>query len=116
MIQQISVGIGNLDYARSATAKAIALAKELRESRLDDVHPVIDVPEVRFAAECEQAGVEYHLQRETGEALPAEAASYCRVDGYQPKAGCAPKPPLFSLLPYTSEWGAVRNCRFFLAQ
>lgn len=103
MIKRILVGLGSLDYARSATAKAIELAqshkaqltgvtlfdidrldqtgavpigagqlaKELRESRLDDVKSIIESAEVCFAAECNKAGIGYQLQRETGDPLGA---------------------------------------------
>jgi len=103
MIKRILVGLGSLDYARSATAKAIELArlheaeltgvtlfdigrldytgavpigagqlaKELKESRLDDVQGVIAAAEVHFATQCKKAGVAYDIQRETGDPLAA---------------------------------------------
>ena len=103
MIKRILVGLGSLDYARSAIEKAIELgqshdaqltgvtlfdvdcldhtgsipigagqlAKELRESRLDDVTSVIEATEVRFVSECKKAGIEFQLQRETGDPLAA---------------------------------------------
>jgi len=103
MIKRILVGLGSLDYARSATAKAVELAKshdaqltgvtlfdverlkftgsvpigagqlvkELRESRLDDVSGVIAAAEVHFAKACQEAGIPYNLQRETGDPLTA---------------------------------------------
>ncbi len=103
MIKRILVGLGSLDYARSATTKAVELAKlhgaqltgvtlfdvdrleavgsvpigagqlakELRESRLDDVSGVIAAAEVHFATACEEAGIPYNLQRETGDPLAA---------------------------------------------
>lgn len=103
MIKRILVGLGNLVYARSATAKAIELAKlhdaqltgvtlfdagrlektgpvpigaghlakELREERLDTASGVIAAAEVHFASRCQTAGVDYTLQRETGDPLAA---------------------------------------------
>jgi len=101
MLKRILVGLGNLEYARSATAKAIEvaqvhdaqltgltlfdvnrldhagvapigaghLAKELKDSRLDDVEGVIAAVEVHFASKCEKAGVAYKLRRESGDPL-----------------------------------------------
>jgi len=101
MIKRILVGLGSLDYARSATAKAIELAKsheaeltgvtlfdvnrldstgpipigagqlakELRESRLEDANAIIQAAEVHFLAECKQAGVKHSLKHETGDPL-----------------------------------------------
>ncbi len=103
MIKRILVGLGSLDYARSATAKAIELAKsheaeltgvtlfdvdrldsagpvpigagqlakELRESRLDDTSAIIRAAEVQFLAECKKAGVKHSLQHEKGDPLTA---------------------------------------------
>jgi len=103
MIKRILVGLGSLDYARSATAKAIELAKsheaeltgvtlfdvdrldssgpvpigagqlakELRESRLDDASAIIQAAEVHFLAECRKAGVKHSLQHEKGDPLAA---------------------------------------------
>ena len=103
MIKRILVGLGSIDYSRSATAKALEvaqahdaeltgvtlfdierlddtgpipigsaqLAKELKESRLDDAGAIIEAAEVHFAAECEKAGVTYSIQRETGDPLAA---------------------------------------------
>jgi len=101
MIKRILVGLGSLDYARSATAKAIELAKsheaeltgvtlfdvdrldetgpipigagqlakELKESRLDDASSIIQAAEVHFLAECKKAGVKHSLQHEKGDPL-----------------------------------------------
>jgi len=103
MIKRILVGLGSLDYARSATAKAIELAKsheaeltgvtlfdvdrldstgpvpigagqlakELRDSRLDDASAIIRAAEVHFLAECKKAGVRYGLQHEKGDPMAA---------------------------------------------
>lgn len=103
MIKRILVGLGSLDYARSATAKAIELAKtndaeltgvtlfdvnrldkmgpipigagqlakELRESRLEDASGIIQAAEVQFLAECRKAGVRNSVHRETGDPLAA---------------------------------------------
>jgi len=103
MIKRILVGLGSLDYARSATAMAIdlaksheaeltgvtlfdaerlddtgpipigagQLAKELKESRLDDASAIIQAAEVYFLAECKKAGVRHSLQHETGDPLEA---------------------------------------------
>ena len=101
MVKRILVGLGSIDYSRSATAKAIELAKlhhaeltgvtlfdmeqlddsgpipigsaqlakELKECRLDDASAIIKAAEVHFAVECEKAGVQYTVQRETGDPL-----------------------------------------------
>ena len=101
MIKRILVGLGSLEYARSATTKGIELAKqcdaeltgvtlfdvdrldqtgivpigagqlakELRESRMDDVEGVIAAAEVHFASKCEKAGITYQIQREVGDPL-----------------------------------------------
>ncbi len=103
MMKRILVGLGNLEYARSATAKAIELAKahdaeltgvtlldiarlddlgpipigageaarELRESRLETAKEIIQTEQKEFAAACEQAGVSYRLQSESGDPLTA---------------------------------------------
>lgn len=101
MIKRILVGLGSLDYARSATAKAIELAKthdasltgvtlfdadrlddagpipigagqlakELKESRLDDARAIIRAAENHFLDACEKSDVKHSLQRETGDPL-----------------------------------------------
>lgn len=101
MIKRILVGLGSLDYARSATAKAVEIAKakeakltgvtlfdaerlddtgpvpigagqfakELRESRLDDVKEIMRAAEMHFSSECEKAGISHTIQRETGDPL-----------------------------------------------
>ncbi|NOY30246.1 MAG: universal stress protein [Planctomycetes bacterium] len=101
MIKRILVGLGSLDYARSATAKAIELAKsheaeltgvtlfdvdrldstgpvpigagqlakELRDSRLDDASAIIRAAEVHFLAECKKSGVRHSLQHEKGDPM-----------------------------------------------
>lgn len=103
MIKRILVGLGSLEYARSATAKALELAKshgaeltgvtlfdpdrldnigpipigagqlakELKESRLEDANAIIRAAEAHFNAECKKAGVKHSLQRETGDPLAA---------------------------------------------
>jgi len=103
MIKRILVGLGSLDFARSATAKAIELAKsheaeltgvtlfdvdrldssgpvpigagqlakELRDSRLDDTRTIIQAATVYFLAECKKAGVKHNLQHEKGDPLAA---------------------------------------------
>ncbi len=103
MIKRILVGLGSLDYARSATAKAIELAKakgaeltgvtlfdidrldntgpipigaaqlakELKESRLNDASAIIQAAEVHFTAECKKAGIKHRVQRETGDPMEA---------------------------------------------
>ncbi|MEM8947609.1 MAG: universal stress protein [Planctomycetota bacterium] len=50
------------------------LAKELKESRLDDVSGVIAAAEVHFAMACEKAEVPYRLRRETGNPLESLVA------------------------------------------
>ena len=62
---------GRLDYTGSVPIGAGQLAKELRDSRLDDVSGVIAAAEVHFAMACEKAGVAYKLRRETGDPLAA---------------------------------------------
>ena len=103
MMKQILVGLGSLEYARSATAKAIELAqshdaeltgvtlldidrlddlgpvpigagdaaKELKESRIETAKEIIRTEQAEFASACEQAGVTYRLQSETGDPLSA---------------------------------------------
>ena len=101
MIKRILVGLGSLDYARSATAKAIELsrahdakltgvtlfdvdrlddidpipigagqlARELKESRLEDASAIIRAAEDHFATSCQSAGIDYRVKRETGDPL-----------------------------------------------
>ncbi|MGI9429478.1 MAG: universal stress protein, partial [Bythopirellula sp.] len=62
---------GRLDYTGSVPIGAGQLAKELKESRLDDVSGVIAAAEVHFAMACDKAGLAYDLRRETGDPLAA---------------------------------------------
>ncbi len=60
---------GRLDHTGAVPIGAGQLAKELKESRLDDVSGVIAAAEVHFAMACEKAGIPYQLRRETGDPL-----------------------------------------------
>jgi len=60
---------GRLDHIGAVPIGAGQLAKELKESRLDDVSGVIAAAEVHFAMACEKAGIPYQLRRETGDPL-----------------------------------------------
>ncbi|NOZ39840.1 MAG: universal stress protein [Planctomycetes bacterium] len=103
MIKRILVGLGSLAYAKSATAKAIELAKthdavltgvtlfdverldntgsvpigagqmakELKDSRLDDARTIIAAAEKHFEKECKKASIAYQKRRETGDPLEA---------------------------------------------
>ena len=103
MIKRILVGLGSLEYARSATAQAVELAasrgaqltgitlfdaerlddtgpipigasqiaKELKESRFKDAADVIHAAEAEFTEACQQAGIPYSVQRETGDPMTA---------------------------------------------
>ncbi|NOZ40912.1 MAG: universal stress protein [Planctomycetes bacterium] len=62
---------GRLDHTGVVPIGAGHLAKELKESRLDDVSGVIAAAEVHFAMACEKAGVTYRMRRETGDPLAA---------------------------------------------
>ena len=109
MIKRILVGLGSLDYARSATAKAIELAKsheaeltgvtlfdverlddtgpvpigagqlakELKESRLEDAAAIIKAASEHFLTECEKAGVKHSIKHESGDPL-ASLVSHTR--------------------------------------
>lgn len=60
---------GRLDHTGAVPIGAGQLAKELKESRLDDVSGVIAAAEVHFAMACEKARIPYQLRRETGDPL-----------------------------------------------
>ena len=60
---------GRLDHTGVVPIGAGHLAKELKESRLDDVSGVIAAAEIHFAMACEKAGVLYRMRRETGDPL-----------------------------------------------
>ena len=62
---------GRLEHTGAVPIGAGHLARELKESRLDDVSGVIAAAEVHFALACERAGIEYDLRRETGDPLAA---------------------------------------------
>jgi len=65
---------GRLDHTGAVPIGAGQLAKELKESRLDDVSGVIAAAEVHFAMACEKAGITYRIRRETGDPLAALAS------------------------------------------
>ncbi len=103
MMKRILVGLGSLEYARSATAMAVKLAqvhdaeltgvtlldvdrlddlgpipmgagdaaRELKQSHIDSAREIIRNEHKEFATACEQAGVAYRLQSETGDPLSA---------------------------------------------
>ena len=60
---------GRLDHTGAVPIGAGQLAKELRESRLDDVSGVIAAAEGHFAMACEKAEIPYQLRRETGDPM-----------------------------------------------
>ncbi len=63
--------VGRLDRTGPAPIGAGQLAKELKESRLDEASGVIAAAEVHFAMACEKAGIAYQLRREEGDPLSA---------------------------------------------
>lgn len=62
---------GRLDHTGPVPIGAGHLAKELKESRQDEVSGVIAAAEVHFAMACEKAGVTYRMRRETGNPMAA---------------------------------------------
>ncbi len=65
---------GRLDQVGVVPIGAGHLAKELKESRLDDVSGVIAAAEVHFAMACDRAGVRYQMRREEGDPLSSLVA------------------------------------------
>ena len=129
MIKRILVGLGSLDYARSATTKVIELAKLIEEG----VRPLLAVTDrdrtiervlISYSGSMESAKtmrrfihfrmwlqaklrlVNFQLRSDTSETLLADATKYCRAHGFDPETNLVSDPPICNLLPYAEKWNA----------
>jgi len=63
--------VNRVDSTGPVPIGAGQLAKELRESRHEDVQSIIEATEVDFVTRCKKEGIDHQIQRETGDPLAA---------------------------------------------